>query len=64
MKYWLIRCPQGHCGTGKYREITFAFKAKNLVSAMGIAMRMPSIKHHRVPLYAKEISKEEYDELK
>lgn len=60
MRYWLISCPRGHCGTGKYTEITFVFKASNLMTAINVAKKMPSVKHNRLPLHGQEISKEEY----
>jgi hypothetical protein len=64
MKYYKVLCPRGHVGSGKSAEIVFYFKAKDLPTALAIARKMPSVKHHtkREFFNAKEISKEEYFE--
>ena len=62
MRYWLISCPRGHYGTGRYVDITFAIAAKDLLSATRIAMKMPMVKHHRTPLCGHEITHEEFIE--
>lgn len=64
MKYYLITCPRGHCGTGKYIEITFAISARNLLDAMDKAKRMPGVKHTRSILNGKEVTYEEYFNFK
>lgn len=65
MRYWLISCPRGHYGTGRYIDITFAIAAKDLLTATRIAMKMPMVKHHRrPPLYGREITYEEFVERK
>lgn len=64
MKYFLITCPRGHCGSGRHTTITFAFKAKNLLDAMDMAKRMPSVKHTRGILMGKEITAAEYTEYR
>ena len=62
MKYYLITCHRGHCGCGNSTDITFAIVAKNLLHAMNIARKMPSVKHTRLAIYGREITKEEYNE--
>lgn len=64
MKYYKVLCPRGHVGTGKSAEIVFYFKAKDLPTALAIARKMPSVKHHirREFFSGKEITKEEYCE--
>lgn len=64
MKYFLITCVRGHCGNGHSTEIKFAFEAKDLLSACDKAKRMPSVKHTRLVLHGKEITKEEYIEYR
>lgn len=60
MKYYMVTCHRGHCGTGHSTEIKFAIKARNLLEAMDKARRMPSVKHTRLAIYGKEISEQEY----
>lgn len=60
MKYYLITCHRGHCGSNRSTEITFAFKAANLLEAQDRAKRMPSVKHTRGILYGREITEAEY----
>lgn len=60
MKYYLITCQRGHCGSGHHTEITFAFKAANLLDAQDKARKMPSVKHTRGILYGREITEAEY----
>lgn len=62
MKYYLITCMQGHRSRGRYREITFAMMANNLIEAQDKAKRMPSVKHTRGILMGREITEEEYYE--
>lgn len=62
MKYYLITCMQGHQGRGRYREITFAMMARNLIEAQDKAKKMPSVKHTRGILMGREITEEEYYE--
>lgn len=64
MKYFLITCHRGHCGTGHSTEITFAFQANNLLDAQDKARRMPSVKHTRMILLGKEITQAEYIEFR
>lgn len=60
MRYFLITCHRGHCGFGHSSSITFAFEAKNLIDAMDMGKRMPSVKHTRMIMSGKEITHEEY----
>lgn len=62
MKYYLITCMRGHCGRGRYTEITFAMMARNLIEAQDKARKMPSVKHTRGILAGREITEEEYYE--
>ena len=64
MKYFMIVCHRGHCGCGHSTEIKFAIHAHNLIEACDIARKMPSVKHTRIAIYGKEISKEEYTEYR
>lgn len=63
-RYFFITCSRGHCGTGKSSEIGFSFAAPNLLAAMDMAKRMPSVKHSRGILYGREISFEAYTEYR
>ena len=62
MRYYLVSCHRGHCGNGHSTDIHFAIVANDILSACNIAKRMPSVKHSRVVMSAKEISVEEYEE--
>ena len=64
MRYFLVTCHRGHCGFGHSSSITFAFEAKNLIEAMDMGKRMPSVKHTRMILNGKEITREEYIEYR
>lgn len=45
---------------GHSTEIKFAIAAENLLNACDIARKMPSVKHTRMVISGKEITKEEY----
>ena len=60
MKYWMVTCARGHCGSRHETEIKYAISAENLIHALNIAKSMPSVKHTRMPLYGHEITEEEY----
>lgn len=62
MRYFMVTCSRGHCGTGHENTIKFAFQSKNLIEAMDAAKRMPSVKHTRGILKGYEITKIEYEE--
>lgn len=64
MKFYMVMCHRGHCGTGHGSEIKFAIAAKDLLTACDIARKMPSVKHTRMMIYGKEISEEEYNEYR
>lgn len=64
MRYYMVTCHRGHCGTGHGTEIKFAFKAKNLLDACDMARRMPSVKHTRLMISGKEITAQEYFEYR
>lgn len=60
-RYFLITCLRGHAGTGHSTDITFAQEAENLIRAMDMVKRMPSVKHTRCILSGKEITAAEYN---
>ena len=64
MRYFIITCQRGHCGTGHSTDIKFAIKANNLLDACDKARRMPSVKHTRLATYGKEITEQEYIEFR
>lgn len=64
MKYYLVTCHRGHCGSGRSTEITFAISAQNLLEATDKARRMPSVKHSRMIIFGREISEEYYIEYR
>ena len=64
MKFYMVMCSRGHCGTGHSTEIKFAICAKNLLDAMDKAKRMPSVKHTRMILHGYEITEQEYNEYR
>lgn len=63
-RYFLVTCHRGHCGNGHSSTITFAFEASNLIEAMDMGKKMPSVKHTRMIINGKEISFEEYKEYR
>jgi hypothetical protein len=63
-KYYMVLCHRGHCGSGNSTEIKFAIEAENLIEACDKARKMPSVKHTRLAIYGKEISKSEYEEYR
>lgn len=64
MKYYMVVCHRGHCGTGHSTEIKFAFIANNAIEAMDKARKMPSVKHTRLAMLTKEITEFEYNEYR
>jgi len=62
-RYFMVTVPRGHCGNGHESDIKFAFKCANMIEAMDRAKRMPSVKHTRGILQAREIQLEEYNEF-
>lgn len=64
IKYFLVTCERGHCGSGNTSYIKFAFEAKTLLDAVDMARRMPSVKHTKLCVNAKEINQEEYLEYR
>ena len=64
MKYFMVICHRGHCGTGHSTEIKFAFIANNAIDAMDKARKMPSVKHTRLAMIVKEITANEYNEYR
>ena len=60
MKYFMVICHRGHCGTGHSTEIKFVFRANNLLDACDKARKMPSVKHTRLVIFGKEITEQEY----
>jgi hypothetical protein len=64
MKYFEVVCHRGHCGTGHSTEIKFVFEAKNLLEACDKARKMPSVKHTKMVIFGKEITQQEYNNLR
>lgn len=64
MKYFMVICHRGHCGTGHSTEIKFVFIADNAIEAMDKARKMPSVKHTRLAMMVKEITNIEYTEFR
>lgn len=64
MKYYMIICHRGHCGTGHSTEIKFVFIANNAIEAMDKARKMPSVQHTRLAMIVKEITSIEYNEYR
>lgn len=64
MRYFLVRCYVGHCGRGQSRDIAFAIKAKDLLTALAKAKNLPGVKHHNSQYICQgfEITEEEYNE--
>lgn len=61
MKYYAVTCIKGHQGVGNDdRTITFYFRTKDSYDAMQKGRKMPGVKHSRLPLSVKEISKNQY----
>ena len=60
----MVMCHRGHAGNGHGTEIKFAIAAANLLDACDKARKMPSVKHTRMAIYGKEITKAEYDEYR
>lgn len=60
MKYYLVSCHRGHCGIGRSTDIQFAISANNILEACDRAKKMPSVKHTRMVISAKEITFEEF----
>ena len=63
MKYYAITCIRGHQGARNDNAlITFYVEAKDIITAAKVAQRMGGIKHTKMPLNCKQITKEEYDQ--
>lgn len=62
VNYYKITTKLGHQGTGKYKEITFYIKAKDINKAINKALHMPGVKHNNPSsiLSASIISEENY----
>ena len=64
MRYWVVCCNVGHCGTNRSRDMGLAIEAKEALTAMSIARRFPGVKHHGTKYFSSvhEITEEEYRE--
>ncbi len=60
MKYYKVVVQIGHHGAGRVMDVPVFPRAENLVDAIAEAMKYPGVKHKKIPLTAKEISKEEF----
>jgi hypothetical protein len=63
-RYFSVTAKHGHCGSRRYKPITFAFLATDAVRAMELAKLMPGVKHSQTILKCKEISYAEYMEYR
>lgn len=62
-KYYKVSMERGHTGRKYYRlDCCFYVKAKSMIDAMDFAKQMPGMKHGKMPMFAKEITAEEYYE--
>ena len=62
MKYYAITCVRGHQGArNNYALITFYVEAKDIIAAAKVAQRMGGIKHTRMPVSCRQITREEYE---
>jgi hypothetical protein len=59
-RYFKVTCKHGHCGTKKYKPISFVFLATDALRAMDLAKKMPGVKHNQTILECREISYAEY----
>ncbi len=62
IKYYRATVELGHHGKGKPRATHVYIKGENIFEAMENAKKIPAVKHDRMPLDIREISKEEYKE--
>ena len=60
IKYFKVHALKGHLGAGKSAEIIFYIKAPHIANAIKIAKSMPTVKHSKFIISAKEISDTEY----
>ena len=64
MKYYAITCIRGHQGARNDNAlITFYVEAKDIIAAAKVAQRMGGIKHTKMPLNCKQITKEEVKKI-
>ena len=62
MQYSAITCIRGHQGARNDNAlITFYVEAKDIIAAAKVAQRMGGIKHTKMPVNCKQITKEEYE---
>lgn len=61
-KYYRMIVRIGHNGAGRTREVPVYVFAKDMSSAIKRAMNLPAVKHSEIPLTAKEITKEEFEQ--
>lgn len=66
MRYFKVVAKGGHVGTGKYKPLSFAFAAENILEAMDRAKAMPGVKHSDIGaiLSAREVTYEEFERLR
>ena len=64
MRYYRVTCKHGHCGRGRYNQISFVFVANDAIDAMDRAKAMPGVKHTAPIISCLEISCAEYIEYR
>lgn len=58
--YYVVTVEQGHQGCGNCSYLKFAFEAKTLLDAVDMARKMPSVKHSKLCVNAKQVDYDEY----
>lgn len=62
MRYYAVTMPKAHCGFDhRNTTICFYFEARDALSAMDKAKRMPGCKHSLMAYRCVEITKEQYE---
>lgn len=64
MKFFKVIMSMGHQGSGREKELILAIQAENAVGACMKARQFPAAKHKKIPSMTKEITREEYIELR
>lgn len=59
--YYKVVVKFGHQGMGKYVDGAIYVEAEDLIKAIDVARAFPAVKHTKLPLEAREISKEEFE---
>ena len=60
----MIKARHGHVGSKKFLPIVFGIAANDLIEAMDMAKQMPGVKHSAMILSGKEITFDEYCDIR